>query len=168
MQVRCLIGLTAFATVMGTSVFSTVMAQTVKPLPQIAQADIAPATRPAPVRNNFEGRGVAQGSTFTRGRNATAVLTIDRNNYTFELTERGTGRARVRYEGIVNRQSSGGANSFTLDGRVQRFSSSEKLRLINVSTGNCRIEVFDARVVSSNCRSVVPNSTTQFLGVEQF
>lgn len=171
MQVRCLIGLTAFATVMSVSGLPSAIAQSIK-LPQsVGQADVAPATRPAPGRTNLEGRGVAQGAAFTQGRNATALLTLDRDNYTYELVERGAGRARVRYEGVVSRQQptrGGRANSFTIDGRVQRFSSSDKLRLINVSTGNCRIEVFDGRVISSTCRSAAPNSSTQFLGVEQF
>jgi hypothetical protein len=121
--------------------------------------------------SNFQGRGVAQGSAFTQGRNANASLTLDRDNFGLELSERtGTG-ARVQYRGsIIRRQAAGSANSnsFTLDGRIRTFNSSNNLRVLNNTTGTCRIEVFDARVISSSCNAVAADSSTRFLGLEQF
>lgn len=119
---------------------------------------------------NMQGRGVAQGSAFTRGRTANAVLTIDGNNFGLELAEPPGTRARVQYRGSIIRRNrgAGDSNSFTLDGRVQSFNSTENLRLRGVTTGTCRIEVFDARVISSTCNTVATNSNTRFLGLEQF
>lgn len=42
------------------------------------------------------------------------------------------------------------------------------LRIITNTTGSCRIEVFDARVIYANCNTVVDNSSIRFLGLEQF
>ncbi|PSB18579.1 hypothetical protein C7B65_14890 [Phormidesmis priestleyi ULC007] len=128
---------------------------------------------PPAVQGTFQGRGVAQGSAFTRGRTATTVLTIDRDNFGFELTEPGgrtdAPRARVQYRGAVIRRTNGSVpNSFTLDGRVRSYTSSANLRVLNNTTGTCRIEVFDARVISSSCRAATAESSTQFLGLEQF
>ncbi len=97
------------------------------------------------------------------------MLTIDRDSFGFELAEPPGTRARVQYRGAVTRRTNtSNANGFTLDGRVRSFNSSDNLRIINNTTGTCRIEVFDARVISSSCRTVINNSSTQFLGLEQF
>lgn len=126
---------------------------------------------------DFQGRGVSQGSAFTKGRTANARLTVDGNNFGLELAEppgmRGeslSNRARVQYRGAIIRQNNGSTNSssFTLDGRIRSFNSSDNLRVIGNTTGTCRIEVFDSRVISSTCRAVANDSTTQFLGLEQF
>jgi hypothetical protein len=58
--------------------------------------------------------------------------------------------------------------SFTLTTRVRSFDSSETLRIVTNTTGTCRIEVFDARINYINCNTVVDNSSTRFLGLEQF
>jgi hypothetical protein len=121
-------------------------------------------------QTSFEGRGVANGSAFTRGRNANAALAIDGSDFSFELSEPPGIRARVQYRGAIIRQNSDSSNSgsFTLDGRIRSFGSSENRRMLNATTGTCRIEVFDSRVVSSTCNSVASNSSTRFLGLEQF
>jgi hypothetical protein len=36
------------------------------------------------------------------------------------------------------------------------------------TAGTCRIEVFGARVVYSNCKIATNDSSTRFLGLEQF
>jgi len=163
-QIRVLIGLSAFTAAM--SFFSYAIAQTTEQIVEIGQATPAP-TRP--VSNNFQGRGIAQGSAFTRGRNANVVLTLDRDNFSFELAEPPGTRARVQYRGaIIRRTNTNNANGFTLDGRVRSYSSSANLRVLSNTTGTCRIEVFDARVISSTCRAATNDSSTQFLGLEQF
>lgn len=165
-QTQFLIGLTAVATALGFAGLPNAIAQNQEQPMQIGQ------NRPA--SNNFDGRGVAQGSAFTRGRNATTALTVDRDNFGFELMEMGrtdasAGRAQVRYRGAVIRRINGStANSFTLDGRVRSYDSSANLRVLSNTTGTCRIEVFDARVISSSCRAATADSSTQFLGLEQF
>lgn len=126
-------------------------------------------TRPTPTRSEFEGRGVAHGSVFTRGRNANVSLIVNQGRFDYNLAQPPGTRIRVRYQGTVVRQTPGSTpNSFVLDGRVQTFDSSASTRIFNNTTGTCRIEVFDARVISSTCRSVAPDSKTDFLGLEQF
>ncbi len=119
---------------------------------------------------SFQGRGVANGAAFTRGRNANVALTVESGNFGLELSEPPGTRARVQYRGSVVRQvnDSANPNSFTLDGRVRSFTSSSNLRVLNNTTGTCRIEVFDSRVVSSTCNSIASDSSTRFLGLEQF
>jgi heat shock protein HslJ len=141
-------------------------------------AQVPPVSPAPPVasQNNFQGRGVAQGSAFTQGRNANVSLTLNRDNFSLELSEptvsgRGqTNAARVEYRGVVRRQENqrGNSGSFTLSTRVRSFVSSANLRAIPNTTGTCRIEVFDSRVVSTNCRTAIDDSATQFLGLEQF
>jgi hypothetical protein len=124
----------------------------------------------------FQGRGVAQGAVFSQGRNAEVTLTLDRDNFGLEMTQpRGThtenqSPARIQYRGAVSRRTNAtsGPNSFTLTTRVRSFDSSENLRIITNTTGTCRIEVFDARVIYINCNTVADNSSTRFLGLEQF
>lgn len=125
---------------------------------------------------SFQGRGIAQGAVFSRGRNAEVALTLDGNNFGLEMTQnQGThmqnqSPARIQYRGQVARRTNdpSGPNSFTLTTRVRSFDSSENLRIITNTTGTCRIEVFDARVTYINCNAVADNSSTQFLGLEQF
>ncbi|RZM79428.1 hypothetical protein [Leptolyngbya iicbica] len=124
----------------------------------------------------FQGRGVAQGSVFARGRNANVLLTLDGENFRLEMTEpqassnRNRAPSRVEYRGVITRRNAepGGQNNFVLLTRVRSFDSSETLRVISNTAGTCRLEVFDARIVDSNCSTVTDNSSTRFLGVEQF
>lgn len=137
---------------------------------QTPQAEPVP-TRQRPSQTEFDGRGVAQGSVFTRGRNANVSLTINEGRFVYNMAQPPGTRVRVRYQGSVARQTPGspaGSSSFTLDGRVQTFDSSASTRIFNNTTGTCRIEVFDARVISSSCRAATADSNTQFLGLEQF
>lgn len=133
-------------------------------LPELPQANAQSR------QTGFEGKGVANGSTFTRGRNANAALSTDGNDFSLELSEPPGIRARVQYRGVVIRQTndSSSPNSFTLDGRIRSFTSSANRRNLNATTGTCRIEVFDSRVVSSTCNSVASDTSTRFLGLEQF
>ncbi|MBD1872919.1 hypothetical protein H6F75_05455 [Nodosilinea sp. FACHB-131] len=142
---------------------------------------IAPTTqaqipnRPAPT-NLSQGRGVAQGASFNRGRNANVTLNLDGENFGLELTEilpsnvRGQSLARVQYRGAITRRTNdpANANSFSLFTRVRSFDSSANLRIITNTTGTCRIEVFNSRVISSDCSTIADNSSTEFLGLEQF
>lgn len=134
-----------------------------------ATAQITPeATRST--RNQFQGRGVAQGSAFSRGRNASLALTLDQDNFSLDMAEPSNRGARLQYRGVIARRNndSNTPNSFTLDARVRSFNSSDNLRVLNNTTGTCRIEVFDARIVSSSCTTVANNSSTRFMGLEQF
>jgi hypothetical protein len=150
-QVQCLIGVTGLVAAMGLAFLPHATAQA------IAQA-------------NFQGRGVTQGSTFTRGRNANASLNIDGNNFGLEFAEPSRTGASVQYRGSIIRQTNGSTNSgsFILDGRVRSFNASANPQATNNTSGSCRIEVFDSRVVSSSCNTSVSNSSTRFLGLEQF
>ncbi len=143
---------------------------------------LAPATtqaqipnRPAPT-NLSQGRGVVQGAAFNRGRNANVTLTLDGENFGLELTEilpsnvRGQSPGRVQYRGAITRRTNdpANANSFSLFTRIRSFDSSTNLRIITNTTGTCRIEVFNSRVLSSSCSTIADNSETDFLGLEQF
>jgi len=151
---------------LGIAIGSQAMAQTGLP---------TSPTRPI-ATNFFQGRGVAQGAAFTQGRNTNLALTLDGDNFGLELTEiqaastRGQPIARVQYRGAITRRSDDAANpnSFSLNTRVRSFDSSDNFRIITNTTGTCRIEVFDSRVISSSCNTVADNSSTQFLGLEQF
>jgi hypothetical protein len=174
MQIRLLIGLTACVAVLGLPLLAPAQAQITEqtvPMGQPTPGSSNPTAAPtASARTRFEGRGIAQGSTFNRGRNANVSLTVERGNFVLNIAEPPGNRARVQYRGTATRQNSSTANpnSFTIDGRVQTFESSASTRILNNTTGTCRIEVFDARVISSSCRTVSNDSNTQFLGLEQF
>jgi len=154
---RLLLGLVAGVAAVGTLGVPTAIAQT-------------------NAREFFQGRGVAQGSAFTRGRNANLSLTLTGENFSLEMTEpQGSGNrdrtpARVQYRGVIVRRNaaSGGRNNFILTTRVRSFDSSDTFRVISNTAGTCRIEVFDARVVYSNCNAIADDSSTRFLGLEQF
>jgi hypothetical protein len=141
--------------------------------PVVTQAQIP--NRPAP-SNLAQGRGVVQGAAFNRGRNANVTLTLDGENFGLELTEivpsnvRGQTPGRVQYRGAITRRTddSTSPNSFSLFTRVRSFDSSANLRIITNTTGTCRIEVFNSRVLASNCSTVADDSSTEFLGLEQF
>jgi hypothetical protein len=141
--------------------------------PVVTQAQIP--NRPAPI-NLAQGRGVAQGAAFNRGRNVNTSLTLDGENFGLELTEivpsnvRGQTPGRVQYRGAITRRTDDPAspNSFSLFTRVRSFDSSANLRIITNTTGTCRIEVFNSRVLASTCSTVADNSSTEFLGLEQF
>lgn len=145
-------------------------------IPQVAaQTPVPTPTRP-PATNLFQGRGVAQGASFNRGRNANVTLNFDGENFGLELMEilpsnvRGQSPARVQYRGAITRRTDdpANANSFGLFTRVRSFDSSANLRIITNTTGTCRIEVFASRVLSSDCSTIADNSETDFLGLEQF
>lgn len=165
-QSHFLIGLVGVVAACGFCLFPPAIAQTTAP---------APASGPA-TTGVFQGRGVAQGAAFTRGRNANLNLTLDGENYSLELTEilasnvRNQTPARVQYRGAITRRTDepGAANSFSVFTRVRSFDTSDNLRIITNTTGTCRIDVFDARVISSSCNTASSNSSTHFLGLEQF
>ncbi|GAP98969.1 hypothetical protein [Leptolyngbya sp. NIES-2104] len=138
-------------------------------LPAIAQLTPNLPTS-ASSQENFQGRGVAQGSAFTRGRNANTRLTLERNNFSLEMTEPSGRGARLQYRGVISRRDNDAntPNSFTLNTRVQSFNSSANLRVLNNTAGTCRIEVFDARIISSTCNAVTGDSSSRFMGLEQF
>lgn len=137
-----------------------------------AQSTPAPQRSPSrPTATNFAGRGVAHGAVFNQGRNVNVTLTVDSDNFGLEMTEQSSRTpGRVQYRGVVMRRNadSRNPNSFTLDTRVRSFDTSANLRVLNNTTGTCRMEVFDSRVISSNCTTVSDNSSTRFLGLERF
>jgi hypothetical protein len=116
----------------------------------------------------FQGRGVAQGSVFTRGRTANVVLTIEGDNFGLELAEPAATGGRTQYRGVILRRSDESSGGFTVRTRVRSFNSSANLRVLSNTTGTCQIEVFDSRVVSSSCNTVASDSSIRFLGLEQF
>jgi len=154
---RLLMGLVASAAVLGALGFPAAIAQSNN-------------------REFFQGRGIAQGSAFARGRNANLSLTLDGENFGLEMTEpqasgtRNQTPSRVQYRGVIVRRNRepGGPNNFILSVRVRSFDSSDNFRVISNTTGTCRIEVFDARVTYSNCNAIADDSSTRFLGLEQF
>lgn len=171
-QIQLLIACTAVVAAMSLPLLPRATAQSSEPeiLIEPTTSGHAPLLAQRSSQAGLQGRGIAQGSAFTRGRTANAALTIDGSNFGLELAEPPGTRARVQYRGSIVRQnnSSSNSNSFTLDGRVQSFNSTENLRVRGTTTGTCRIEVFDSRVISSLCNTISDDSRTQFLGLEQF
>lgn len=123
-------------------------------------------------QGTFQGRGLATGSVFGNEQAAEAVLNINGSNFNLSLAvPPGTG-AQVSYIGTVNRTrragSSRSSNGFVMQGRVRSFASSANgLQVTNV-TGNCEIEVFDARVIFASCNTRLRDSSTRFNGLQQF
>jgi hypothetical protein len=157
---RLLVGFIGFVAVMGLFCFPRATAQTNVSM------------------GFFQGRGIAQGAVFSRGQNAHVTLTLDGNNFSLEMTEpprtdtqtQSRSPTRIQYRGAISRRDNenNDVSSFTLNTRVRSFDSSETLRVITNTTGTCRIEVFAARVVHSNCKTAARNSSIRFLGLEQF
>ncbi|UBF30028.1 hypothetical protein K9N68_38170 (plasmid) [Kovacikia minuta CCNUW1] len=173
---RILFGCTALLGVVSLPLFSHAQAQSsmqeiqLGPIWRVNQKVQQLAFTP-PQEGSFPGRGVANGSVFTRGRMTDAQLNFNRGNFSLSLSvPPGTG-AQVNYSGTytrLQRAGSSNSNSFILDGRIQRFASSANgLKSINTS-GSCRIDVFDALVLNSSCNTRVTDSSTRFHGLEQF
>lgn len=126
-----------------------------------------------PSSGNFDGRGLARGSVFGDERQADSNLTFNSssNRFSYSIFVPGGTTEQVNYNGTISRvrsTSSNNPNNFVLEGAVASFASSANgLRVVD-TTGSCRIEVFDARIVSSSCNSRAANSTTNFEGLAQF
>lgn len=124
-----------------------------------------------PTEGNFIGKGLASGSVFGPERETDASLNFNGKNFSLSLAvPPGTG-AQVNYQGKVTRMRGTGStnsNSFILQGTVRTFASStNNLQVVN-TTGNCTIEVFDARVISTSCNTTARESSTRFRGMNQF
>lgn len=117
---------------------------------------------------SFEGRGVVQGSIFRRGQDANVALKLKGNTFDLEFTSLVGGGVRVAYRGtFVQPRTASTPNRFVINGNVRSFLAPASAQPTS-TTGKCRIEVFNARVVASNCSTSVSGSPTQFLGLEQF
>lgn len=125
-----------------------------------------------PVEGTFHGRGLARGSVFGEEQMTEAVLNRNGSNFSFSLAvPPGTG-AQVNYIGTVRRTRQAGSprsnSGFILEGRVRSFASSANGLQVIDAAGDCEIEVFDARVVSSSCNTRLRDSGTRFDGLQQF
>ncbi len=128
----------------------------------------------------FPGRGIATGSKFMIGRQANAMLSANSaNNFSLSLDAIGGDNLDMIYQGTITRRSAGsrGVNGFVLETRVNSFASSLGDGQVFDASGTCRIEVFDALVVSSICHVTAPafpadltvvGLSTEFRGMEQF
>jgi hypothetical protein len=128
-----------------------------------------PPSGSVPREGTFLGQGRVSGSVFGNSQSVETTLTFNQSDrFSFSLAvPPGTG-SQVMYQGVIQQRSSTGPNSFLLQTSVQSVASSANgLRVVDTG-GNCRIEVFDARIISSNCQVNVPNHNTQFTGMAQF
>lgn len=128
-------------------------------------------TFPTPVEGTFPGRGMASGSVFTIGRQAEAMLNFNATNrFSLSLAGRYANHLEVVYSGTITRRLPGtrGVNGFVLETQVESFASSLEERRVVDTMGNCLIEVFDGLVVESSCSTRIPDSATEFQGMEQF
>lgn len=153
-QLRCWISFAGSAAVASLSLLSPVNAQ----------------SNP-PTSGTFHGRGIVSGSVFTQGRQADAVLNMNQGRFSLSFAATAVRGMEVNYNGTIIRRRAGssrGRNGFVLETQVRTFaSSSNGLRVTNTS-GGCRIEVFDARIISSSCNTNLRNSSTRFQGMVQF
>jgi hypothetical protein len=130
------------------------------------------SSAPPFIQGNFLGKGRASRSVFGLGQQTDASLNFNQTGkFSLSLAvPPGTG-AQVNYNGTITHSrgtNSKNPNSFILDGKVNSFASSaSNLRVIDTS-GSCKIEVFDARVISTSCDTKVPVSSTRFTGMKQF
>lgn len=131
----------------------------------------SPPGSSTPTEGQFEGRGTASGAVFGRGMRVHSSLSFNQNRFSLALfVPPGTG-TQIQYQGTISSLrggSSGNPNSFVLQGRLQSFASSANRLQVRRTSGNCRIEVFDARIVSTFCSGNTPGSSTQFTGMKQF
>lgn len=137
-----------------------------------SSGDGSGASTSPPTQGTFDGRGLARGSVFGDEQATDALLNMNGSNFSFSLSvPPGTG-TQVNYIGTVRRTRSAGSprsnSGFILQGRVRSFASSANgMQVIN-ATGDCEIEVFDARVISSSCNTRLRDSGTRFDGLQQF
>ncbi|EKQ66785.1 hypothetical protein OsccyDRAFT_4585 [Leptolyngbyaceae cyanobacterium JSC-12] len=125
----------------------------------------------SPNAGTFQGRGIVSGSVFTAGRQADTMLNFNANNFSYGIAATAVSGTEVNYQGIITQRRAGsslGRNGFVLETKVQRFASSANNLRVQNASGSCRIEIFDARVVSSTCNIAIPNSSTRFDGLKQF
>jgi heat shock protein HslJ len=132
-----------------------------------------PTLRPTPTPSGrtYEGRGISSGSIFTKGRQSDATLNIVNNNFTLGLEATSRLGLAVQYRGTVIRQRSGsslGRNGFVFEGRIRNFASSATGLRSLPTVGNCRVEVFNSRVILSECDTAIYQNSTRFQGLQQF
>jgi len=135
-----------------------------------------------PSDGTFLGQGIAQGSKFSIGRQADAVLNFSNQNSNFSISIAATVASdlEMMYQGTIVRKTTGtrGINSFILETQVDSFVTSLNDYQIFDATGTCRIEVFNSLVLASDCRItdapampvdlLEPGLSSQFFGVAQF
>lgn len=126
----------------------------------------------APSEGTFEGRGLTRGAVFGDERQTDANLSFNSssNRFSFSLFVPPGTAEQVNYNGTISRLRSidANTNSFVLEGAVQSFATSANGLRVAETSGTCRIEMFDARIISSNCNTRVSNSRTVFEGLNQF
>ena len=125
-----------------------------------------PPARPTPPSSgqNYQGTGIASGSLFTQGRRTDATLTLAGSNFTYRIeTPIGLG-LKMEYTGTV-RRTENLLNGFAVTTRVQRLASSATFSNALPAVGNCRIEVFNSRVMKSFCDMAIKANTTRFDGI---
>ena len=123
-----------------------------------------------PSQGTWSGLGTAANRLFSSNQSIESTLNYNRNNFSINFfVPPGTG-AQVNYRGRIDRLSSTGPNpnSFLLEGGVEAFASSNNGLRVDNTRGNCRIEVFDARIVSARCTTRIPDSNTDFTGRREF
>lgn len=128
-----------------------------------------PPSGSVPVEGTFLGQGRVSGSVFGSSQAVETTLNFNQSDrFSLSLAvPPGTG-AQVMYQGVIQQRRSTGPNSFLLQTSVQSVASSANgLRVVDTG-GNCQIEVFDARMISSDCQVNVPNHNTRFTGMAQF
>ena len=124
-----------------------------------------------PKEDSFLGQGEAKQSVFGGGKQARASLDYNRPNFSLSISTPSGTEEQVSYMGTIT--SLKGTNpdntgSLMLEGRVKSFASSaNNLQVINTS-GTCKIEVFDARIISTSCNTNTRQSSTTFKGMAQF
>ncbi|NJL01036.1 MAG: hypothetical protein HC910_10915 [Spirulinaceae cyanobacterium SM2_1_0] len=123
-----------------------------------------------PSQGTWQGNGTGSGAVFSLNQGVNATLNYNRDNFSASLSvPPGTG-AQVMYQGTITDLTGTGSNpnSFQLEGRVEAFASSANNLRVDDAPGICQIEVFDARIVSMQCSTSLPNSSTIFRGRAQF
>lgn len=115
----------------------------------------------------FEGRGLATGSIFGVGRNVKVALNLSQNTFSLVLAvPQASSKQEVHYTGTHASLRRGTVipTSFTVEGSIQTFASSDdNLRAIN-SSGTCRIKILNSQVVSSVCNTRAAANATRFNG----
>jgi heat shock protein HslJ len=131
---------------------------------QSAPPTPVPPDRPSPGGRVYQGTGIASGSIFTQGRRTDARLNITGNNFTYRLETPTALGLSMEYTGTI-RRTQDLRNGFAVITRVQRLASSATFNNPLPAPGNCRIEVFNSRVIKSFCDMALKANTTRFDGI---
>jgi hypothetical protein len=138
----------------------------------VLSVTLGSSSNSVPREGSFAGRGRARGSVFGTQKQATeASFNFNQQRFSLGIFTPSGVEQSVQYQGIIKEirnTNPNNPNSFLVEATVDSFASSLNNRRVVDTTGTCRLEVFDGRLIEVSCSTNLPNSTTVFTGMKQF